>query len=66
VDRNIRIPSPKKKKEWDTFWVKYQKERRLLENFFKYGSKNPVKLEILNMHLADLSNIYNVKNKRKK
>ena len=66
MDRNIRIPSPKKKKEWDIFWVKYQKERRLLENFFYYGSKNPVSLEILNMNLADLSNNFKVDNKRRK
>ena len=65
VDWKIHIPSPKKKKEWETFWKKYLTERRLLEYFFIYGSKKPIKLEILSMHLADLSNIYDMNNERK-
>lgn len=66
VDWKIHIPSPKKKKEWETFWKRYLNERRLLVNFFRYRSKKPVKLEILNMYLKDLSNIYKMNNVMKK
>ena len=66
VDWKIHIPSPKRKKEWDSFWEKYLIERRILKNFFRYGSKKSVKLEILNMYLADLSHTSNLNNNRRK
>jgi len=39
VDKKIRIPSPKKKKEWRIFWEQYRKEIRLIEEFKRQVSK---------------------------
>ncbi len=51
VHWKIRIPSPKNRKEWDTFWEQYRNEKRQLEAFHDGTLKTPVTLRILNLQL---------------
>jgi DNA-directed RNA polymerase subunit RPC12/RpoP len=55
VHYKIRIPSPKRVREWDKFWEKYLKEIRLLEDFLNDPSVKFVKLDIYNQKWVKLS-----------
>ena len=48
VHKKVRIPSPKRKKEWRIFWEQYRKEVRLIEEFRNNPNIKEIKLDILN------------------
>lgn len=52
----MRVPSPRRKKEWDKFWTKYRAEKALLDAFNRRELRESVTLELLNMHLNVESN----------
>ena len=52
VDWKIRIPSPKRVKQWDEFWETYKAEKRLLADFHANPNAEEVKLELLNLQLT--------------
>ena len=54
VDWKIRIPSPKRKKQWRDFWEKYRSEKRLVQEFYDNPNLKQVELEILNKTLIKL------------
>ncbi len=51
VHWKVRIPSPKRSKEWSHFWKKYREEKSLLEAYHRGELREDVSLEILNMVL---------------
>lgn len=51
VHWNIRVPSPKRRKQWEAFWVQYNDGKQRLAQYYANGSKGPLKLELLNMDL---------------
>jgi hypothetical protein len=51
VHWKIRIPSPKRPKEWERFWDKYRAEKALLESFHRGELREDVTLELLKMVL---------------
>ena len=50
VHWKIRIPSPKRTKAWDEFWVKYRAEKALVAEFGRDKSIKEITLELLNQH----------------
>lgn len=50
VHWKIRIPSPKKQKEWNKFWSIYRLEKRLIEQWLADESIKVISLDILNEH----------------
>lgn len=48
VHWKIRIPSPKRKRQWKLFWNKYKAEKRLLEEFQRDPTTKVIELDILN------------------
>jgi hypothetical protein len=46
----LRIPSPKKKKDWIEFWTTYRREKRLIEEFQNNPKIQEITLELLNQH----------------
>ena len=53
VDWKIRIPSPKKQKEWRKFWDDYRREKAVLEAHRSGHRVETTELEILNLRLVD-------------
>jgi DNA-directed RNA polymerase subunit RPC12/RpoP len=51
VHWKIRIPSPRRQKQWDTFWTKYRAEKALLDTAQRGELRESVYLELLNMEL---------------
>jgi hypothetical protein len=51
VHWKIRIPSPKRPKEWERFWRKYRAEKALLAAHPRGELQGDVTLELLNMVL---------------
>lgn len=51
VHWKIRVPSPKKAREWNRFWRLYRSERRELERCFSDGNVEEVVLDLLNMRI---------------
>jgi hypothetical protein len=49
VHHKVRIPSPRKRKEWDRFWEKYIAEKKKLAEYYAGGRKGPLTLEILGL-----------------
>jgi hypothetical protein len=50
VDWKIRIPSPKRRKQWDAFWDQYLFEKRELSRFKASKSPEEIRLPLLNLH----------------
>ncbi|AUM13038.1 hypothetical protein Kalk_11660 [Ketobacter alkanivorans] len=51
VHWKVRVPSPKKEKDWKKFWAAYLKEKALLEKYYNDESVEEITLDILNMRL---------------
>ncbi len=51
VHWKIRVPSPKKRKEWHKFWQLYRREKAELERCLADGNVEEVVLDILNMRI---------------
>ena len=51
VHWKIHIPSPKKKKEWGTFWAQYREEKRVIDQFNRDPNMKEVYLPLLNQKL---------------
>src|SRR5579885_1416069 len=51
VHWKIRVPSPKNRKTWEKFWLRYKAEKRLLAEYHASGRRMSVHLEILNLDL---------------
>jgi hypothetical protein len=51
VHWKIRVPSTKRRKQWETFWIQYLDKKQRLAQYYANGSKGPLKLELLNMDL---------------
>ena len=51
VHWKVRVPSPKRDKEWKKFWSVYLKEKELIEKFYNDELVEEVTLDILNMKL---------------
>ena len=51
VHWKIRIPSPKREKEWNQFWELYLHEKRLIAEFLRDKSIKSVTLNLLNQQL---------------
>jgi hypothetical protein len=51
VHWKIRIPSPKREKEWDRFWETYLREKARIVEFLRDTSIKSVTLDLLNQHL---------------
>ena len=49
----IRIPSPKKKKEWRKFWDSYREEKAILEAYYRGERVDTTERPIMNMKLLD-------------
>jgi hypothetical protein len=47
----MRVPPPRRTKEWDQFWTKYRAEKALLDVFHRGELHESVTLELLNMQL---------------
>jgi hypothetical protein len=47
----MRVPSPRRKKQWDEFWTKYRAEKTMLAAYERGELRENVKLELLNMQL---------------
>ena len=56
VHWKIRTPSPKRKRQWKQFWVKYKAEKALLEQFKAYSSITEIRLDILNQRWIRTNN----------
>lgn len=48
VHSKIRIPSPKRARQWRIFWEKYRAEKRLLRRFLDDPSIKELELDLLN------------------
>ncbi len=48
VHSKIRIPSPKRSKQWDEFWVRYRAEKVLIAQYLRDESIKEISLELLN------------------
>lgn len=51
VHRKMRVPSPKKAKQWRQFWALYLQEKAELERCFRDGTVEVVELDLLNMRI---------------
>lgn len=51
VHWKIRIPSSRRRKEWNAFWAKYRAEKALLRRYERGELRDNVRLELLNMVL---------------
>lgn len=51
VHWKVRVSSPKREKEWKSFWSVYLKEEQLLEKFYNDELVEEITLNILNMKL---------------
>ena len=51
VHWKMRVPSPRRAKTWDEFWVKYRAEKALLAAFRRGELRESTRLELLNMQL---------------
>ena len=51
VHWKMRVPSPRRAKQWDEFWAKYRAEKALLDAFSRGELRESVRLELLNMQL---------------
>jgi len=51
VHWKIRIPSPKRAREWNRFWTQYKAEMALLAAFHRGELREDVTLRLLNMRL---------------
>jgi hypothetical protein len=51
VHWKVRIPSPRRPKEWAAFWDKYRAEKALLDAHARGDVHEPVVLEVLNLTL---------------
>lgn len=47
----IRVPSPKRVKAWDQFWVQYRAEKDLLESYGRGEMQESVRLELFDITL---------------
>ena len=48
----MRIPSPKRQREWDEFWIQYLQEKKELERYYSSDRKDQeIVLPLLNMRL---------------
>jgi hypothetical protein len=56
VHWKIRVPSPKKDREWKKFWSVYLKEKEQLDKFYNNQLVEEVVLDIHNMRLVPRQN----------
>lgn len=52
VEWKVRIPSPRRTREWDEFWTEYRAEQKLMELHSRGELQHDVKLRILNRVLV--------------
>ena len=55
VHWKMRVPSPRKQKEWKRFWSLYRREKAELERCFADGNIEIVELDLLNMRIMPRS-----------
>ena len=51
VHWKIRIPPPRRLKQWAEFWTKYRAEKALLDAFHRGELRERVRLKLLNVEL---------------
>lgn len=51
VPLGIRVPSPKRTRAWDDFWIQYREEKLLLDAYSRGELRKAVKLELFNIKL---------------
>jgi hypothetical protein len=51
VHWKIRVPSPRRAKEWEEFWIAYRAEKKLLDVHYRGDLTETVKLPLLNIVL---------------